>query len=414
MTRRRVVVTGLGCVSPVGNTVADAWSNLIAGQSGIGPITRFDASAMSCRIVGEVKNFDLESYISAKEARTMDRFIHYGIAAAAQAIQDAGLPAGDALGEEEACRIGVVIGSGIGGLPLIEETHIEYTARGARRISPFFVPASIINMISGHVSMRHGFKGPNLAVVTACTTGLHSIGEAGRLIEYGDADVMIAGGSEGTVSPLGVGGFAAMRALSTRNDDPTAASRPWDKDRDGFVLGEGAGVMVLEEYEHAKARGAKIYAELGGYGMSADAGHMTAPSMDGPRRAMLSAMRNAGVNADQIDYLNAHGTSTPLGDINETNAIKAALGDHAYKTVVSSTKSMTGHLLGGAGGIESVFTVLALHHQKVPPTINLVNPDPECDLDYCANTARDLKIDVALKNNFGFGGTNGSLVFKRL
>ena len=414
MTRRRVVVTGLGCVSPVGNTVADAWSNLIAGQSGIGPITRFDASAMSCRIVGEVKNFDLESYITAKEARTMDRFIHYGIAAAAQAIQDAGLPAGDALGEEQACRIGVVIGSGIGGLPLIEETHIEYTARGARRISPFFVPASIINMISGHVSMRHGFKGPNLAVVTACTTGLHSIGEAGRLIEYGDADVMIAGGSEGTVSPLGVGGFAAMRALSTRNDDPTAASRPWDKDRDGFVLGEGAGVMVLEEYEHAKARGAKIYAELGGYGMSADAGHMTAPSMDGPRRAMINAMRNAGVNADQIDYLNAHGTSTPLGDINETNAIKAALGDHAYKTVVSSTKSMTGHLLGGAGGIESVFTVLALHHQKVPPTINLDNPDPECDLDYCANTARDLKIDVALKNNFGFGGTNGSLVFKRI
>ena len=414
MTRRRVVVTGLGCVSPVGNTVAEAWSNLIAGQSGIGPITRFDASAMSCRIVGEVKNFDLESYISAKEARTMDRFIHYGIAAAAQAIQDAGLPSGEALGEEEACRIGVVIGSGIGGLPLIEETHIEYTARGARRISPFFVPASIINMISGHVSMRHGFKGPNLAVVTACTTGLHSIGEAGRLIEYGDADVMIAGGSEGTVSPLGVGGFAAMRALSTRNDDPTAASRPWDKDRDGFVLGEGAGVMVLEEYEHAKARGAKIYAELGGYGMSADAGHMTAPSMDGPRRAMINAMRNAGVNADQIDYLNAHGTSTPLGDINETNAIKAALGDHAYKTVVSSTKSMTGHLLGGAGGIESVFTVLALHHQKVPPTINLVNPDPECDLDYCANMARDLQIDVALKNNFGFGGTNGSLVFKRI
>jgi 3-oxoacyl-[acyl-carrier-protein] synthase II len=414
MTRRRVVVTGLGCISPVGNTVADAWSNLIAGQSGIGPITRFDASAMSCRIVGEVKNFDLESYISAKEARTMDRFIHYGIAAAAQAIQDAGLPTGDALGEEEACRTGVVIGSGIGGLPLIEETHIEYVARGARRISPFFVPASIINMISGHVSMRHGYKGPNLAVVTACTTGLHSIGEAGRLIEYGDADVMIAGGSEGTVSPLGVGGFAAMRALSTRNDDPTAASRPWDKDRDGFVLGEGAGVMVLEEYEHAKARGAKIYAELGGYGMSADAGHMTAPSMDGPRRAMLNAMRNAGVNVDQINYLNAHGTSTPLGDINETHAIKAALGDHAYKTVVSSTKSMTGHLLGGAGGIESVFTVLALHHQKVPPTINLLNPDPECDLDYCANTARDLKIDVALKNNFGFGGTNGSLVFKRI
>jgi 3-oxoacyl-[acyl-carrier-protein] synthase II len=413
MTRRRVVVTGLGYISPVGNTVADAWSNLLAGQSGIGPITRFDATAMSCQIAGEIKNFDLDSYMSAKEARTMDRFIHYGIAAAAQAIQDAGLPTGDALIEEEACRTGVVIGSGIGGLPLIEETHIEYVARGARRISPFFVPASIINMISGHVSMRSGFKGPNLAVVTACTTGLHSIGEAGRLIEYGDADVMVAGGSEGTVSPLGVGGFAAMRALSTRNEDPTAASRPWDKDRDGFVLGEGAGVMVLEEFEHAKARGARIYAELSGYGMSADAGHMTAPSMDGPRRAMVNAMRNAGVNADQIQYLNAHGTSTPLGDINETNAIKAALGDHAYKTVVSSTKSMTGHLLGGAGGIESVFTVLALYHQKVPPTINLVNPDPECDLDFCANTARDLKIDVALKNNFGFGGTNGSLVFKR-
>ena len=414
MTRRRVVVTGLGCISPVGNTVAEAWSSLLAGQSGIVPITRFDASALSCRIAGEVKNFELESYISAKEARTMDRFIHYGIAAAAQAIQDAGLRTGDALSEDEACRVGVVIGSGIGGLPLIEETHIEYTSRGPRRISPFFVPASIINMISGHVSMRNGFKGPNLAVVTACTTGLHSIGEAGRLIEYGDADVMLAGGAEGTVSPLGVGGFAAMRALSTRNDDPTAASRPWDKDRDGFVLGEGAGVMVLEEYEHAKARGARIYAELGGYGMSADAGHMTAPNMDGPRRAMLNAMRNAGVNADQIDYLNAHGTSTPLGDINETNAIKAALGDHAYKTVVSSTKSMTGHLLGGAGGIESVFTVLALHHQKIPPTINLLNPDPECDLDYCANTARDKKIDVALKNNFGFGGTNGSLVFKRI
>jgi 3-oxoacyl-[acyl-carrier-protein] synthase II len=414
MTRRRVVVTGLGCISPVGNTVSEAWSNLLAGQSGIGLITRFDASAMSCRIAGEVKNFDLESYISAKEARTMDRFIHYGIAAATQAIQDSGLATGEALDEEEACRIGVVIGSGIGGLPLIEDTHIEYTARGARRISPFFVPASIINMISGHVSMRSGFKGPNLAVVTACTTGLHSIGEAGRLIEYGDADVMIAGGSEGTVSPLGVGGFAAMRALSTRNADPAAASRPWDKDRDGFVLGEGAGVMVLEEYEHAKARGAKIYAELSGYGMSADAGHMTAPSMDGPRRAMVNALRNAGVNADQIHYLNAHGTSTPLGDINETHAIKAALGDHAYKTVVSSTKSMTGHLLGGAGGIESVFTVLALHHQKVPPTINLVNPDPECDLDYCANTARDMAINVALKNNFGFGGTNGSLVFKRI
>jgi 3-oxoacyl-[acyl-carrier-protein] synthase II len=297
---------------------------------------------------------------------------------------------------------------------MIEQTHVEYTARGPRRISPFFVPASIINMIAGHVSMRFGFKGPNLAVVTACTTGLHCIGEGSRMIEYGDADVVVAGGSEATISPLGLGGFAAMRALSTRNDDPATASRPWDKDRDGFVLGEGAGVMVLEEYEHAKARGAKIYAEVCGYGMSADAGHMTAPSMDGPRRAMVSAMRNAGINADQINYLNAHGTSTPLGDVNETNAIKAALGDHAKKTLVSSTKSMTGHLLGGAGGIESIFTVLALHHQKVPPTINLDNQDPECDLDYCANTARDVKIDYALKNNFGFGGTNGSLVFRRI
>jgi 3-oxoacyl-[acyl-carrier-protein] synthase II len=414
MTRRRVVVTGLGCISPVGNTVAQAWATLLAGQSGIGTISKFDASAMACKIAGEVKNFELESYISAKEARTMDTFIHYGVAAAHQAVADAGLLTGDALDAEEAARIGVVIGSGIGGLPMIEETHAEYTSRGPRRISPFFVPASIINMISGHVSMRFGFKGPNLAVVTACTTGLHSIGEAGRLIEYGDADVVIAGGAEATVSPLGVGGFAAMRALSTRNDDPAAASRPWDKDRDGFVLGEGAGVLVLEEYEHAKARGAKIYAELAGYGMSADAGHMTAPNMDGPRRAMLNALRNAGVNPDQVDYLNAHGTSTPLGDVNETQAIKAALGEHAHRLVVSSTKSMTGHLLGGAGGIESVFTVMAVHQQKVPPTINLLNPDPECDLDYCANTARDLKIDVALKNNFGFGGTNGTLVFKRI
>jgi 3-oxoacyl-[acyl-carrier-protein] synthase II len=414
MSRRRVVVTGLGCISPVGNTVSQSWSALLAGRSGITAITKFDASAMACKIAGEVKNFELESYISAKEARTMDTFIHYGVAAAHQAVADAGLLTGDALDAEEAARIGVVIGSGIGGLPMIEETHAEYTSRGPRRISPFFVPASIINMISGHVSMRFGFKGPNLAVVTACTTGLHSIGEAGRLIEYGDADVVIAGGAEATVSPLGVGGFAAMRALSTRNDDPAAASRPWDKDRDGFVLGEGAGVLVLEEYEHAKARGAKIYAELAGYGMSADAGHMTAPNMDGPRRAMLNALRNAGVNPDQVDYLNAHGTSTPLGDVNETQAIKAALGEHAHRLVVSSTKSMTGHLLGGAGGIESVFTVMAVHQQKVPPTINLLNPDPECDLDYCANTARDLKIDVALKNNFGFGGTNGTLVFKRI
>ena len=413
MSRRRVVVTGLGCISPVGNTVADAWANILAGQSGIDLITKFDTSNFSCKIAGEVKGFDVESYISAKDARGMDSFIHYGIAAAAQAVQDAGLPTGEALSDELATRIACVVGSGIGGLPLIENTQIELGNRGPRRITPFFVPASIINMVAGHVSMRFGFKGPNIAVVTACTTGLHCIGEAGRMIEYGDADVAIAGGTEATVSPLGVGGFAAMRALSTRNDDPKTASRPWDKDRDGFVLGEGAGMLVLEEYEHAKARGARIYAELAGFGMSADAGHMTAPNMDGPRRAMLNAMRNAGINADQVDYLNAHGTSTPLGDLNETHAIKAALGDHAKKTVVSSTKSMTGHLLGGAGGIESVFTVLALYHQKVPPTINIFSQDPECDLDYCANTARDMKIDVALKNNFGFGGTNGSLIFKR-
>ena len=414
MSRRRVVVTGLGCISPVGNTVAEAWSNILAGQSGIDLITKFDTTDFSCKIAGEVKGFDLESYMSAKEARTMDSFIHYGIAAAQEAVKDAGLPLGEALDEELATRIGCVIGSGIGGLPLIENTHGEYERRGARRITPFFVPASIINMVAGHVSMRFGFKGPNLSVVTACTTGLHCIGEAGRMIEYGDADVMIAGGTEATVSPLGVGGFAAMRALSTRNDDPKAASRPWDKGRDGFVLGEGAGIVVLEEYEHAKARGAKIYAELLGYGMSADAGHMTAPNMDGPRRAMLAALRNAGVNADQVDYLNAHGTSTPLGDLNETNAIKAAMGDHAKKMVVSSTKSMTGHLLGGAGGLESVFTVMALKDQKIPPTINLVDQDPECDLDYCANTARDAKLDIAVKNNFGFGGTNGTLVFKRV
>jgi 3-oxoacyl-[acyl-carrier-protein] synthase II len=414
MSRRRVVVTGLGCISPVGNTVSEAWANLLAGKSGIDLISKFDASSFSCKIAGEIKGFDLEAYMSSKEARTMDTFIHYGIAAASQAVADAGLPVGEALDDELANRIGCLIGSGIGGLPMIESVHAEYMQRGARRISPFFVPSTIVNMIAGHVSIRYGFKGPNLAIVTACTTGLHCIGEAGRMIEYGDADVMVAGGSEATVSPLGVGGFAAMRALSTRNDDPTTASRPWDKDRDGFVLGEGAGVMVLEEYEHAKARGAKIYAELAGFGMSGDAGHMTAPNMDGPRRAMVGAMRNAGVNADQIDYLNAHGTSTPLGDLNETNAIKAALGDHAKKTVVNSTKSMTGHLLGGAGGIESIFTVLALHHQKSPPTINIFNQDPDCDLDYCANVARDMPIEYALKNNFGFGGTNGALVFKRV
>ncbi|MCX7225190.1 MAG: beta-ketoacyl-ACP synthase II [Burkholderiales bacterium] len=414
MARRRVVITGLGCVSPVGNTVAQAWDHILAGKSGIGPITKFDASTFACKIAGEVKGFDLESYMSAKEARTMDTFIHFGVAAASQAVADAGLPTGAALDDELANRIGCVLGSGIGGLQMIEEVHGDFMQRGARRISPFFVPSTIVNMVAGQVSIRFGFKGPNISVVTACTTGLHCIGEAGRMIEYGDADVMVAGGAESTVSPLGIGGFAAMRALSTRNDDPETASRPWDRDRDGFVLGEGAGVMVLEEYEHAKARGAKIYAELAGYGMSADASHMTAPNMDGPRRAMVAALRNAGVNTDEIQYVNAHGTSTPLGDLNETHAIKAALGAHAHKVVVNSTKSMTGHLLGGAGGIESVFTVLALHHQISPPTINIFNQDAECDLDYCANTARAMKIDFALKNNFGFGGTNGSLVFKRL
>ena len=414
MTKRRVVVTGLGCISPVGNTVATAWSNLLAGQSGIANITKFDAASFACRFAGEVKGFNVEDYMTSKEARTMDTFIHYGVAAAMEAVQDAGLPTGEALGDDKAVRIGCNIGSGIGGLPLIEDTHTELTNRGPRRITPFFIPASIINMISGHVSMKFGFKGPNIAVVTACTTGLHAIGTSARMIEYGDADVMVCGGSEAAISPLGIGGFAAMRALSTRNDDPQTASRPWDKDREGFVLGEGAGVLVLEEYEYAKARGAKIYCELPGFGMSADAGHMTAPNMDGPRRAMLAALHNAGLNADAVQYLNAHGTSTPLGDINETHAIKAAFGDHAKKLVVNSTKSMTGHLLGGAGGIESVFTVLALHHQISPPTINIFNQDPECDLDYCANTARDVKINVAVKNNFGFGGTNGSLVFTRL
>jgi 3-oxoacyl-[acyl-carrier-protein] synthase II len=413
MSRRRVVITGLGLVSPVGNSVAEGWSNLLAGRSGIANITRFDASSFSCRFAGEVKGFKIDDYIPAKEARHMDTFIHYGLAASMQAVRDAGLPTGDALTEEQAERIGCMVGSGIGGLPMIEETHGEYTAKGARRISPFFVPASIINMISGHVSIQFGYQGPNLAIVTACTTGLHCIGESGRLIEYGDADVMIAGGSESTVSPLGIGGFAAARALSTRNDDPATASRPWDKDRDGFVLGEGAGVLVLEEYEHAKKRGAKIYAELSGFGMGADAFHMTAPNVDGPKRSMKAALRNAGIAGDQVQYLNAHGTSTPLGDVNETNAIKLAFGDHAKKLVVNSTKSMTGHLLGGAGGIESVFTVLALRDQVSPPTINIFNQDPECDLDYCANTAREMKIDYAVKNNFGFGGTNGTLVFKR-
>ena len=411
MARRRVVITGLGLVSPVGNTVEEAWQNILAGRSGIAHVTKFDASTFPAQIAGEVKNFDITSYISAKDARRMDTFIHFGMAAGIQAVRDAGLDKENVVDLE---RVGVAIGSGIGGLPLIEATKDEYIAGGVRKVSPFFVPGSIINMISGNLSIMFGFKGPNIALVSACTTGTHSIGDASRIIEYGDADIMIAGGAESTVSPLGMGGFCSARALSTRNDDPTTASRPWDKDRDGFVLGEGAGVMVLEEYEHAKARGAKIYAELTGYGMSADAHHITAPDTDGPRRSMLNALKNAGVGPSDIQYLNAHGTSTPLGDKNETQAIKLAFGDAAYKVVVNSTKSMTGHLLGGAGGIESLFTVLAIHHQISPPTINIFNQDPECDLDYCANKARPMKIDIALKNNFGFGGTNGSLVFQRI
>ncbi len=404
----------MGLISPVGNSLDEAWANLVSGRTGIANITRFDATDFACRFAGEVRNFNVEDYFPAKEARHMDVFMQYGLAASIQAVRDSGLKTNDELTEEQAERIGCLVGSGIGGLPLIEDTHAELVARGPRRVSPFFVPASIINMISGHLSIKFGFQGPNLAIVTACTTGLHCIGQAGRLIEYGDVDVMVAGGAEATVSPLGVGGFAAARALSTRNDDPTTASRPWDKDRDGFVLGEGSGVMVLEEYEHAKRRGAKIYAELVGFGMGADAYHMTAPSVDGPKRAMRAALRNAQIDADQVQYLNAHGTSTPLGDINETNAIKLAFGDHAKRLVVNSTKSMTGHLLGGAGGIESVFTALSVRHQVSPPTINIFNQDPACDLDYCANTARDMKIEYAAKNNFGFGGTNGTLVFKRV
>lgn len=410
MTKRRVVVTGLGVVSPVGIGTQTAWNNLVAGQSGITRITKFDPTPFASQIAGEVKGFNAEDFIPAKDARRMDTFIQYGLAAGVEAFRDSGLEVTDANAE----RIGVTIGSGIGGLGLIESTNDSYDEGGPRKISPFFIPGTIINMISGNLSIMLGLKGPNIAVVTACTTGTHSIGEAARMIEYGDADVMVAGGAEAAITELSVGGFASARALSSRNDDPATASRPWDKDRDGFVIGEGAGVLVLEEYEHAKARGAKIYAEVAGYGLSADAYHMTAPNMDGPRRSMVNALKNAGVSPDQVQFMNAHGTSTPLGDTNETNAIKATFGDHAYKLVVNSTKSMTGHLLGGAGGLESVFTVLSVYHQVSPPTINLFNQDPECDLDYCANTARDLQIEYALKNNFGFGGTNGSLLFKRV
>jgi len=414
--KRRVVVTGLGIVCPIGNNVTEAWTNALAGKSGIARLTRFDPEdeklAIACHIAGEVKNFDLEQYMSAKEARHMDIFMHYGIAAGVQALKDSGLEVTDANRND----IGVNVGSGIGGLPMIESQHTVMEERGPRRISPFFIPASIINLISGHLSMMFGLRGPNFACVSACATGNHSIGESARLIEYGDCDVMLAGGAEATVTRLAMGGFAAARALSLRNDDPATASRPWDIDRDGFVLGEGAGVVVLEEYEFAKKRGAKIYCELAGYGLSGDAHHMTAPleDGDGARRSMVAALRNAGVSPDQVQYINAHGTSTGLGDLAETIALKRTFGDHAKKLVVNSTKSMTGHLLGAAGGIEAVFSALAMQNQVSPPTINIFNQDPQCDLDYCANSARDLKIDAALSNSFGFGGTNSTLVFKRV
>lgn len=413
MSKRRVVVTGLGHISPVGNDVASGWANLLAGKSGIGTITRFDASDLACQIAGEVKDFDIGQYLSPKEARRMDLFIHYGIAAAMQAVADAGL---DDVAGLDKTRVGVNIGSGIGGLPLIEETGVDLMNGGPRKIGPFFIPGSLINLIAGHVSIMKGYMGPSYAIVSACTTGAHAIGDAARLIMYGDADVMVAGGAEGAISRLGVGGFAAMKALSTRNDDPATASRPWDKGRDGFVMGEGAGVLVLEEYEHAKRRGARIYAELAGFGMSSDAYHITAPNAEGPARGVQNALRDAGINADEVQYVNAHGTSTPLGDANETNALKLAFGDHAGKLAVNSTKSMTGHLLGGAGGVEALYTVLAIHNQVSPPTINLFDQDLEagCDLDYVANTAREMKIDVGISNSFGFGGTNGTLVFRRV
>ncbi len=412
MSRRRVVITGLGIVSPVGNSVADAWANILAGKSGITKISRFDPSRLSCQIAGEVKGFDLAHYLERKEARHMDTFIHFGMAAGIQALRDCGIQ----VTPENAERIGVNIGSGIGGLQMIEQTQKELLAGGPRKISPYFIPSTIINMISGNLSIKYGLKGPNLAIVTACTTATHCIGESGRLIEYGDCDVMVAGGAEAVVTELAMGGFAQARALSTRNDDPATASRPWDRDRDGFVLGEGAGVLVLEEYGHAKARGAKIYAELAGYGMSGDAFHMTAPREDGEgaARCMNNALRNSRLNADQVDYINAHGTSTPLGDLAETAGVKRSLGAHAKKVALSSTKSMTGHLLGAAGGVEAVFSALAVHHQVAPPTTNMFNQDPLCDLDYVPNTARQMKINVALSNSFGFGGTNGTLAFVRV
>ncbi len=412
MSQRRVVITGLGQISPVGNDVPTAWENLLAGKSGIDTITRFDATELNSRIAGEVRDFDIGQYISPKEARRMDVFIHYGIAAALQAIADAGL---DDTPELDKDRVGVNIGSGIGGLPSIQATGETVIENGARKINPFFIPGSLINLIAGHVTILKGYRGPSYGMVSACTTGAHSIGDSARMIQYGDADVMIAGGAEGAVCTLGMGGFAAMKALSTRNDDPKTASRPWDKGRDGFVMGEGAGVLVLEELEHAKKRGAKIYAELVGFGMSSDAYHITAPNTEGPALAVTRALKDAGLQPTDVDYVNAHGTSTPLGDANETNALKLALGEHAYRVVVNSTKSMTGHLLGAAGGVEAVYSILALYHQKSPPTINIFEQDTEsgCDLDYCANEARDVKMKVAISNSFGFGGTNGTLVFKK-
>ena len=410
MTKRRVVVTGLGIVSPVGIGIEQAWDNLVHGRSGVGPITKFDATLLSTRIAAEVKGFDPAKWMPPKEVRRSDTFIHYGIAATRLALEDAGL----AIDDSNAERTGVIVGSGIGGLPMIEANILEMGAKGPRRISPFFVPGSIINMVAGLISIQVGATGPNVSMVSACTTSSHCVGEAGRIIEYGDADVMIAGGTEATICLSGMGGFCSLKALSERNDDPTTASRPFDRERDGFVLGEGAGILILEEYEHARSRGARIYCELAGMGMSADANHITAPDMDGPRRAMLAALRNGGINADEVQYLNAHGTSTPLGDANETAAVKAAFGDHAGRIAVNSTKSMHGHLLGAAGGVEALITALAIHHQLSPPTINLVNPDPACDLDYVPGTAREMKIDVALSNSFGFGGTNGTLAFRRL
>ena len=412
MTRRRVVVTGLGIISPVGNTVREAWDNLLAGKSGIGRVSRFDPSRLTCQIAGEVKGFDVTQYISVKEARRMDTFIHYGMAAGLQAWKDSGLE----MSSEDPERAGIIFGSGIGGLPMIESTHNELLKNGPRRVSPFFVPSTIINMIAGNLSIMLGTKGPNLAIVTACTTSTHCIGEAAKSIRQGEVEMMIAGGAEATITELTMGGFASARALSTRNDAPQAASRPWDKDRDGFVLGEGAGAVILEEYEHAKARGARIYCELVGYGVSSDAFHMTAPAEDGDGafRCMRNALRDAGMNADGIDYINAHGTSTPLGDIAETMAVKTLLGDRAKLVAVNSTKSMTGHLLGAAGGIEAVASILAIRDQTSPPTINLDNPDPMCDLDYVPNAARKMTIRTALSNSFGFGGTNGTLIFARL